>query len=94
MGVNLRGNLPVSRVHHSSRRRVDGVAVMTRSAAKFDFYTGVNASLSSSDRVERFEEGREPGLDPGVPGRSEPGVPGLPGVPASWSLSASLSTCA
>ena len=56
---------------------------------------GVSASLSSSERVERLEEGREPGLDPGVPGLdvSEPGVPGLPGVPASWSLSASLSTC-
>ena len=53
----------------------------------------MSASLSSSLRVERFEEGREPGLDPGVPGRSEPGVPGLPGVPASWSLSGSLSTC-
>ena len=56
---------------------------------------GVSASLSSSLRVERFDDGREPGLLPGVPGRepSEPGVPGLPGVPASWSLSASLSTC-
>ena len=81
----------MSRVHHSSRRRVDGVAVMTRSAAKFDFYTGVNASLSSSDRVERFEEGREPGLDPGVPGRDPSCEPGVPGF--SWSLSGSLSTC-
>ena len=80
-----------------SRVLVDGVAVMiqpyARSAATFDFYAGVNASLSSSDLVDLLDDGREPGLDPGVPGRSEPGVPGLPGVPASWSLSASLSTC-
>ena len=57
---------------------------------KFDFYAGVNASLSSSDRVERLEDGREPGLLPGVPGLdvSEPGVPGFSG-----SSSGSLSTC-
>ena len=63
---------------------------MPRSAATCDFYTGANASLSSSDRVERLEDGREPGLDPGVPGRdpSEPGVPGFSG-----SSSGSLSTC-
>ena len=65
---------------------------MPGSAATFDFYPGANASLSSSDRVERFEDGREPGRDPGVPGRepSEPGVPGLPGEPSS---SGSESTC-
>ena len=59
---------------------------------KFDFYAGVNASLSSSDRVERLEDGREPGRDPGVPGLdvSDPGVPGLPGEPSS---SGSESTC-
>ena len=66
---------------------------MPRSAAKFDSYTGVNASLSSSDRVERFEEGREPGLDPGVPGRDLRARACL-ACPASWSLSGSLSTCA
>ena len=87
MGVNLRGNVPVRRVRHRA-----GVASMPRSAATFDFYPGADASLSSSDRVERFEDGREPGLLPGVPGLdvSEPGVPGLPGEPSS---SASLSTC-
>ena len=63
---------------------------MPRSAAKCDFYPGADASLSSSDRVERFEDGREPGRDPGVPGLdvSEPGVPGFSG-----SSSGSESTC-
>ena len=54
----------------------------------------VRASLTSSERVQRLEDGREPGLEPGVPGLdvSEPGVPGLPGEP-SPSDSCSLSTC-
>ena len=62
---------------------------MPRSAATFDFYAGANASLSSSDRVERLEDGREPGLEADEPGLepSEPGVPGFSG-----SSSASLST--
>ena len=67
---------------------------MPRSAATFDSYAGADASLSSSDRVERFEDGREPGrLEADEPGRDpscEPGVPGLPGEPSS---SGSLSTC-
>ncbi len=56
---------------------------MPRSAATFDSYAGADASLSSSDRVERLEDGREPGREP-----SEPGVPGFSG-----SSSASESTC-
>ena len=59
--------------------------------AKFDFYTGVNASLSSSERVERLEDGREPGLDPGVPGLLPSALPGVPGF--SGPSSGSESTC-
>ena len=47
--------------------------------------------MSSSDRVERFELGRDPGLLPGVPGL-EPSEPGVPGLPGDGSSSGSEST--